>query len=110
MNYYYDTQAWIPKNVTLMNKAAFERLEVPMQEALLRIAANTEARGWRTSQEKNKWYVEQLAANGLKVLPPGELFQGGLRQIGERLTAEWLSKAGTDGRSILDEYQRPFPR
>ena len=48
MNYYYDTQAWIPKNVTLMNKAAFERLEVPMQQALLRIAANTEARGWRT--------------------------------------------------------------
>jgi len=93
-----------------MNKAAFDRLEVPMQQALLRIAANTEARGWRTSQEKNKWYVEQLAANGLKVLPPSESLQGGLRQIGERLTAEWLAKAGADGQSILDEYHGPFPR
>jgi len=110
MNYYYDTQAWIPKNVTLMNKAAFDRLEVPMQQALLRIAANTEARGWRTSQDKNKWYLEQLAANGLKVLPPSEPLQGGLRQIGERLTAEWLAKAGADGQSILDEYHGPFPR
>jgi TRAP-type C4-dicarboxylate transport system substrate-binding protein len=36
MNYYYDTQAWIPKNVTLMNKAAFDRLEVSVQQALLR--------------------------------------------------------------------------
>jgi TRAP-type C4-dicarboxylate transport system substrate-binding protein len=110
MNYYYDTQAWIPKNVTLMNKAAFDRLDGPVQRALLRAAANTEERGWRTSKDKNKWYLEQLAANGLKVLPPSEPLQGGLRQIGERLTAEWLAKAGADGQSILDEYHGPFPR
>jgi TRAP-type C4-dicarboxylate transport system substrate-binding protein len=105
-----DTQAWIPKNVTLMNKAAFDRLEVPVQQALLRIPANTEARGWQRSQDKNKWYLEQLAANGLKVLAPNEWLQGGLRQIGERLTAEWVAKAGGDGLSILDEHQQAFPR
>ena len=93
-----------------MNKAAFERLEVPVQQALLGAAANSEERGWRTSQDKNKWYLEQLAANGLKVLPPSDPLQGGLRQIGERLTAEWLAKAGADGQSILDEYKGPFPR
>jgi len=81
-----------------------------VQQALLRTAANTEARGWRTSQDKNKWYVGQLAANGLKILPPSEPLQGGLRQIDDRFTAEWLAKAGADGQSILDEYQRAFPR
>ena len=27
MTYFYDTQAWLPKNVTFVNKAAFERLD-----------------------------------------------------------------------------------
>jgi TRAP-type C4-dicarboxylate transport system substrate-binding protein len=94
----------------LMNKAAFDRLEIPVQQALLKIAANAEARGWWASQDKNKWYLEQFAANGLKVLSPSDSLQGGLRQIGERLTAEWLAKAGADGQSILDEYQGAFPR
>jgi TRAP-type C4-dicarboxylate transport system substrate-binding protein len=110
MSYFYDTQAWIPKNVTLMNKSAFDRLEPPVQQALLRITATAEARGWWTSQEKNKWYIEQLAANGLKVLSPSDSLKAGLRKIGERLTAEWLAKAGAEGQSILDEYKGVFPR
>jgi TRAP-type C4-dicarboxylate transport system substrate-binding protein len=110
MHYYYDIQAWIPKNITFMNKAAFDRLEIPVQQSLLRIATNAEARGWRTSQDKNKWYIEQLGAKGLKVLPPSDSLQAGLRQIGKRLSAEWLAKAGADAQSILDEYQGAFPK
>ena len=68
MTYFYDAQAWLPKNVTLMNKAAFEQLDKATQEALLRAADAAEARGWRRSQDMNNWYMNQLAANGLKVL------------------------------------------
>ena len=32
MTYFYDTQAWLPKNVTFVNKAAFERLDKPTQD------------------------------------------------------------------------------
>ncbi len=32
MSYFYDTQAWIPKNVTFVNKAAFEALDKPTQD------------------------------------------------------------------------------
>jgi TRAP-type C4-dicarboxylate transport system substrate-binding protein len=110
MTYYYDTQAWIPKNVTLVNKAAFDELETPVQQTLLRIGATAEVRGWRASQDKNKWYVEQLAANGLKVLSPSDSLKAGLREIGQHLTAEWLAKAGAAGQAILDEYKVGFRR
>jgi TRAP-type C4-dicarboxylate transport system substrate-binding protein len=110
MSYYYDTQAWIPKNVTLVNKAAFDELETPVQQTLLRIGATAEVRGWRASQDKNKWYVEQLAANGLKVLSPSDSLKAGLREIGQHLTAEWLAKAGAAGQAILDEYKVGFRR
>jgi len=104
---YYDTQAWLPKNVTLINKAAFDRLDKPTQDALLKVAAAAETRGWWMSQDKHKWYGEQLAAHGLKVLSPSEDLKTGLQQIGERLTGEWVVKAGADGRAVIDAYKKP---
>jgi TRAP-type C4-dicarboxylate transport system substrate-binding protein len=106
MTYFYDTQAWLPKNVTLVNKAAFDRLDKPTQEALLKAAASAEARGWSRSEERHRWYGEQLAAHGLKVLPPSDALKSGLHQVGERLTAEWLVKAGSDGQAVIEAYKR----
>jgi TRAP-type C4-dicarboxylate transport system substrate-binding protein len=106
MTYFYDTQAWLPKNVTLMNKTAFDRLDKPTQDGLLKVAAAAEARGWWRSQDKHQWYGEQLAARGLKVLPPSGALRTGLQQIGERLTAEWLAKAGADGQAVMEAYKK----
>jgi TRAP-type C4-dicarboxylate transport system substrate-binding protein len=106
MSYFYDTQAWLPKNVTLINKAAFDRLDKATQDALLKAAAAAEARGWFKSQDKHQWYADQLAARGLKVLPPSAALKTGLQQIGERLTAEWLAKAGADGQAVIDAYKK----
>jgi TRAP-type C4-dicarboxylate transport system substrate-binding protein len=86
MSHFYDTRAWIPKNVTLVNKAAFDQLDKPMQDAVLRVAAAAEVRGWWWSQEKAKWYTEQLAVHGMKVLLPSVTLTTELQQIGERLT------------------------
>jgi TRAP-type C4-dicarboxylate transport system substrate-binding protein len=106
MSYFYDTQAWLPKNVTFMNKAAFDQLDKPTQESVLRVAAAAEARGWWRSQDRTKWYGEQLAARGLKVLPPSPVLKEGLQKIGEQLTGEWLLKAGADGQAVIDAYKK----
>jgi TRAP-type C4-dicarboxylate transport system substrate-binding protein len=106
MSYFYDTQAWIPKNVTFVNKAAFDQLDKPMQDSLLRVAAAAEARGWWRSQDRTKWYGDQLAARGLKVLPPSPTLKEGLRRVGDQLTGEWLLKAGADGQAVIDAYKK----
>src|ERR1700730_10889557 len=105
MSYFYDTRAWIPKNVTLMNKQAFEQLAKSMQDAVLRVAEAAEARGWLWSQDKTKWHTEQLAAHGMKVLPPSVALKTGLQKIGEKLTAEWLVRSGADGLAIIEAYR-----
>jgi TRAP-type C4-dicarboxylate transport system substrate-binding protein len=106
MGYFYDTQAWVPKNLTLVNRAAFDQLDDPMQDAVRKVAAAAEARGWWWSQDKAKWYTDQLAAHRMKVLPPGVALKTGLQEIGERLTGEWLVRAGADGLTIIDAYRR----
>ena len=106
MGYFYDIRAWLPKNITLVNRAAFDQLDEPTQESVLKVAAAAESRGWWWSRDKTKWYTEQLAAHGMKVLLPSTTLKGELQQIGERLTAEWLTRASADGLAIIDTYRR----
>ncbi|EIM29319.1 TRAP transporter substrate-binding protein [Microvirga lotononidis] len=106
LSHFYDTQAWIPKNLTFVNKAAFDALDKPTQEAVLKAAKSAEERGWKTAQEKTKWYVDQMAAKGMKIQPPSAELKAGLQKVGEQLTQDWLKKAGSDGQAIIDSYKK----
>ena len=106
MSHYYDTQAWIPKNLTFVNKGAFDALDQASKDALLKSAAVAEERGWKLAQEKATWYLEQLKANKMQVLPPSAALKSGLQKVGEQLTADWLKKAGPDGQATIDAYKK----
>jgi TRAP-type C4-dicarboxylate transport system substrate-binding protein len=103
---YYDTQAWLPKNIVFVNKQAFDALDKASQQAVMKAAADAEARGWKTSQEKNGWYLEQLAKNGMNVGPPSAQLKSDLRKIGDTMTSEWMALAGADGKAIVDAYKK----
>ena len=99
-------QAWIPKDYTFVNKAAFDALDKPTQEAILKAAATAEARGWKVWEEKAQWYLDQLKAKGMKVQPPSAALNTGFKKVGEQLTADWLKKAGAEGQAIVDAYKK----
>ena len=103
---YYDTQAWLPKNIVFVNKAAFDALDRPTQQAVLKAAADAEARGWKTSEEKNKWYLEQLAKNGMNVSAPSAQLKTDFRKIGDTMTGEWMASAGADGKAVVEAYRK----
>lgn len=106
MTHFYDTQAWIPKNLTFVNKAAFEGLDKPTQDAILKAAATAETRGWKMAEEKATWYLDQLKANKMKVLPPSAELKAGLKKVGDQLTADWIKKAGPDGEAVIAAYKK----
>jgi len=106
LTHFYDTQAWIPKNYTIVNKAAFDALDKPTQEAILKAAATAEARGWKAWQDKSGWYLDQLKAKGMKVQAPSDVLATGFKKVGEQLTQDWLKKAGADGQAIVEAYKK----
>lgn len=106
LDHFYDTQAWLPKNMVFVNKAAFDALDKPTQEAILSAAKKAEERGWQMAQDKTKWYMEQIAAKGMKVLPPSPELKAGFQKVGEQLTQDWLKKAGPDGQAVIDAYKK----
>jgi TRAP-type C4-dicarboxylate transport system substrate-binding protein len=103
---YYDTQAWLPKNVVFANKQAFDALDKPTQAAVMKAAADAEARGWKTSEEKTSWYTDQLKKNGMNVAPPTAQLKSDFQKIGATMTEEWLKTAGADGKAIVDAYRK----
>jgi TRAP-type C4-dicarboxylate transport system substrate-binding protein len=106
LTHFYDTQAWLPKNVTFVNKAAFEALDRPSQEAVRKAAAAAEERGWKAWQDKTRWYLDQLAGKGMKVQAPGPALAAGFKKVGEQLTADWLKKSGAEGQAVVDAYKK----
>ena len=106
VKHYYDTQAWVPKNVVFVNRKAFDALDKASQDAVLKAAAAAEDRGWKTSEEKNGWYLEQLKKNGMTVSPPSPQLKADFQKIGATMSDEWAKTAGADGKTILDAYRK----
>jgi TRAP-type C4-dicarboxylate transport system substrate-binding protein len=105
IKYFYDTQAWLPKNAVIVNQRAFDALDKQTQQAVLKAAAEAETRGWKTSEEKNSWYLAQLKDKGMSIVPPSEQLTADLRKVGNYMLAEWQRKAGDEGRKVIDAYR-----
>ncbi|HJV97227.1 MAG TPA: TRAP transporter substrate-binding protein DctP, partial [Albitalea sp.] len=106
IKYFYDTQAWLPKNALIVNKAAFDALDKPTQAAVSKAAADAEARGWALSKAKNSEYLELLKKNGMNVIPPSPQLKSDMKKVGDTMLQEWLQKAGPEGQGIIDAYKK----
>ncbi len=104
IKYWYDTQAWLPKNAVILNKAAFDALDKPTQAAVLKAGAEAETRGWALSKTKNAEYIDLLKKNGMSILPPSPQLKADMKKVGDTMLKEWLDKAGPEGKQLVDAF------
>jgi len=103
---WYDTQAWLPKNAIIVNKKAWDALGKDEQAAVAKAAADAETRGWKLSEDKNGWYLDQLRAKGMTIHKPSAQLTADLKKVGETLLADWLKKAGAEGQKLVADYKK----
>jgi TRAP-type transport system periplasmic protein len=106
IKYWYDTQAWLPKNAVIMNRAAFEKLAPNVRDAVLKAASAAESRGWQLAQTKNQEYIDLLKKNGMNIVPPSAQLKSDMQKVGETMLKEWLDKAGAEGKALVDAYRK----
>ena len=105
LKYYYNVQAWIPKNAVTVSKKAFSALDKPTQDAVLKAAATAEERGWKESKEVDAKSLATLKAGGMSVEAPSTQLKADLSKVGDTVVKEWTEKAGAEGQAILDAFK-----
>lgn len=104
VKYYYDFQAWIPKNMVIMNKEFFTALPSTLQTQVLKMAAQAEKRGWEMSAKETGEKIKILAQHGIQVMKPNPQLKEELVSIRQQMAQEWLDEAGDVGKMILSSY------
>lgn len=106
MSHYYLMNAWLPRNMVIVNQRAFNALDKDIQEIILSEAAEAEKLGWQMAADDEKSNLATLEENGMQVLPLSPQLKGELEEVGQTMLAEWLKIAGSDGKSIIDAYRK----
>lgn len=101
---YTDVQAWIPKNMVIVNKRSFKRLDDDVQKALLSMAAKAESRGWEMAEKETVEKTQELADKGITVAKPSEELMNSLKSVGEVMAKEWSEEADSEDKAVLDTY------
>jgi len=105
VKYFYDVNAWLPRNALVVNQKSFDSLDKTTQAAVIKVAAAAEARGWKTSDQKDEEYTKTLEAKGMTVDRGSETLKRELKIIGGRMTNDWLRTAGDEGKTLIDAYR-----
>jgi TRAP-type C4-dicarboxylate transport system substrate-binding protein len=102
VDYYYDVQAFLPKNMVIVNQGAYDALSDDVKAALQEAAALAEDRGFEMAEVATVEATATMADNGMNVLPTPEGLATDFETISATMTAEWLEQAGEEGQTIVD--------
>jgi TRAP-type C4-dicarboxylate transport system substrate-binding protein len=102
---YYQTNAFHPKNVVVVNERAFQQLADAEKSALLQAAAAAEKRGWELSRERERNANKILADNGVNVIEPDAAMKAAFTRVGEVMLSEWQKSAGAEGEALIKAYR-----
>ncbi|MEC8080414.1 MAG: TRAP transporter substrate-binding protein [Pseudomonadota bacterium] len=105
VNYYTDIKAWIPKNIVIVNKRAFARLDKDTQKIIMDAAQHVETEGWKRVVVRGESDTQTLKDNGMTVSEPTETFVKELKEIGATMASEWEAEDPATISKILERYQ-----
>ncbi|MBO6897176.1 MAG: TRAP transporter substrate-binding protein [Shimia sp.] len=106
VTHYSPINAWVPKNIVVVNQRVFDKLSDDTKAAVLAAAATAETRGWEMSAAEAEAKTAELAANGITVYEPSAELVEGLQGIGTKMLDNWKANASDAALSILTTYQQ----
>ena len=105
VGYFYDIAAWFPKNMVIVNKDAWNKLDADTQKLIMSEAAKAEQKGWDLSKRGNKDDKKALADAGMKVGKVNAALKKHFEEVGATMAKEWADKAGARGAAVLAAFK-----
>ncbi len=104
IRYYYEINAWFPKNVVFISSKAFDALKPETRTEVLKAADAAEVRGWAASQALALTATEELRANGVKIERIPLDLDLEIKRMGEKFSREWVRSVGNEANTIFVPY------
>ena len=105
VGYFYDIAAWFPKNMVIVNKDAWNKLDSATKRLVMSEAAVAEKKGWELSKKGNVADKKALSDAGMKVGKVNSALEKHFQKVGATMADEWKAKAGSRGASVLAAYK-----
>jgi len=105
VTHYTQIDAWLPKNIVVVNARVFDRLSPEVQAAVMDAATAAETRGWEMSMAEAAAKTQEMADNGITVVAPSDGLVEGLQGIGATMLDNWKSNASDNALAVLDSFQ-----
>jgi TRAP-type C4-dicarboxylate transport system substrate-binding protein len=106
LTHFATADAWLPKNMVIVNQKEFDKLDKATQEAVIAAAKTAEDRGWKRMREFTTESLATLRTNKMTVYEPNAAFKAEFTKMGETMLNEWLAKAGADGQAIISAFRK----
>ncbi|QUJ76117.1 TRAP transporter substrate-binding protein [Sulfitobacter albidus] len=104
VTHYTPINAWVPKNIVVVNQRVFDRLDADTQTAIMEAAATAETRGWEMSAAEAESMTAALAENGITVYEPSAELLEGLQGLGATMLENWNANASDSAKAVLSAY------
>lgn len=102
--WFYQTNAWLPRNAVIINKKALDALEPEQRDAVIRAAGAAEERGWSMSEQNAKDTLKALKDNGAKIGLMDGSVRSRLDKTGTALSGDALKRADPELLHVLSSY------
>ena len=102
--WFYQTNAWLPRNAVIINKKALDALVPEQRDAVIRAAGAAEERGWQMSEQNAKDTFKALKDNGAKIGLMDGSVRSRLDKTGTALSGDALKRADPELLQVLSSY------
>jgi TRAP-type C4-dicarboxylate transport system substrate-binding protein len=109
LTHFHVVDAWLPKNMLVVNQKDFDKLDKATQDIVVKLAAEAEKKGWERMRGYTTESLEILRKNKMAIVAPTPQLMSDMRKIGDEMLADWLKQAGPDGQEIVDAYRKSAP-
>ncbi|MGL4576745.1 MAG: TRAP transporter substrate-binding protein [Burkholderiaceae bacterium] len=106
MPYFYQANAWLPRNFVFVSTAAYSKLTPQQQAAVQRTAGRAEERGWQLSEQSVKANMADLAKVGAKIAPLPDAVKTKLDRLGTQIARETLQQADPELMGLVFAYMK----
>lgn len=109
LTHFHTVDAWLPKNMLVVNQKDFDKLDKPTQDIVVKLSAEAEKKGWERMRGFTNESLDILRKNKMTVVTPSPQLMADMRKIGDEMLADWLKQAGPEGKEIIDAYRKSAP-